>query len=170
MDNKVENDEEGFAGAFVKEPVPGLYEWVYSLDLQSLYPSIIMSLNISPETKIGFVTNWNVDKHTNEQMTEYLIRGTNDDDVVRLSREAFLKYMRMENLMISSNGVLYNGNGVGIIPEVLDRWFADARDYALRISKADSYNRFVRVEREGSEPNYFRQGKAADYLYWETFA
>ncbi len=49
MDNKVENDEEGFAGAFVKEPVPGLYEWVYSLDLQSLYPSIIMSLNISPE-------------------------------------------------------------------------------------------------------------------------
>ncbi len=129
MDNKVENDEEGFAGAFVKEPVPGLYEWVYSLDLQSLYPSIIMSLNISPETKIGFVTNWNVDKHTNEQMTEYLIRGTNDDDVVRLSREAFLKYMRMENLMISSNGVLYNGNGVGIIPEVLDRWFAQRVEF-----------------------------------------
>ena len=50
------------------------------------------------------------------------------------------------------------------------RWFADARDYALRISKADSYDRFVRVEREGSEPNYFRHGKAADYLYWEAAA
>ncbi len=135
MDNKVENDEEGFAGAFVKEPVPGLYEWVYSLDLQSLYPSIIMSLNISPETKIGFVTNWNVDKHTNEQMTEYLIRGTNDDDVVRLSREAFLKYMKMENLMISSNGVLYNGNGVGIIPEVLDRWFAQRVEFKNTMKK-----------------------------------
>ena len=135
MDNKVENDEEGFAGAFVKEPVPGLYEWVYSLDLQSLYPSIIMSLNISPETKIGFVTNWNVDKHMNEQLAEYLIRGTNDDDVVRLSREAFLKYMKMENLMISSNGVLYNGNGVGIIPEVLDRWFAQRVEFKNTMKK-----------------------------------
>jgi hypothetical protein len=48
------------------------------------------------------------------------------------------------------------------------RWFEDARDYALRVSKADNYERFVRVEREGSEPNYFQQGRAADYLYWES--
>lgn len=47
------------------------------------------------------------------------------------------------------------------------RWFADARDYALRVSKTDNYDRYVRVEREGSEPNYFRHGQDADYLYWE---
>jgi hypothetical protein len=47
------------------------------------------------------------------------------------------------------------------------RWFNDAQDYALRISKKDNYDRFMRVEREGSDPNYFRHGKAADYLYWE---
>jgi DNA polymerase elongation subunit (family B) len=135
MDEREASDEEGFAGAFVKEPVPGLYEWVYSLDLQSLYPSIIMSLNISPETKIGFVTNWNVDKHLNEQIDEYLIRGTNEDEVVRLSRDAFLKYMRLENLMISSNGVLYNGNGMGIIPEVLDRWFAQRVEFKNTMKK-----------------------------------
>ena len=39
-------------GAYVKAPNPGRYEWVYDLDLTSLYPSIIMTLNISPETKI----------------------------------------------------------------------------------------------------------------------
>ena len=135
MDNKMENDDEGFAGAFVKEPIPGLYEWVYSLDLQSLYPSIIMSLNISPETKIGFVTNWNVDKHVNEELTEYLIRGTTDEQVVRLSREAFLKYMKLESLMISSNGVLYNGKVVGIIPEVLDQWFKERVEYKNLMKK-----------------------------------
>jgi DNA polymerase elongation subunit (family B) len=135
MDQRMENDEEGFAGAFVKEPVPGLYEWVYSLDLQSLYPSIIMSLNISPETKIGFVTNWNIDKHLKEQMNEYLIRGTHEDEVVRLSRDAFIKYMKMENLMISSNGVLYNGKSVGIIPEVLDKWFAERVEYKNLMKK-----------------------------------
>lgn len=48
------------------------------------------------------------------------------------------------------------------------RWFADARAYALRTSKADSHDRFVRVQREGSDPNYFQQGRAADYLYWES--
>jgi hypothetical protein len=47
------------------------------------------------------------------------------------------------------------------------RWFADARDYALRTSKADHLDRYVRVEREGSEPNYFRHGQAADHLYGE---
>ena len=135
MNDRNDNDDEGFAGAFVKEPKPGLYEWIYSLDLQSLYPSIIMSLNISPETKIGFVTNWNVDKHMNEQMHEYLVRGTTDEEVVRLSREAFIKYMKLENLLISSNGVLYNGKTVGIIPEVLDRWFKERVDYKNLMKK-----------------------------------
>lgn len=50
------------------------------------------------------------------------------------------------------------------------RWFADARDYALRTSKVDNYERYVRVEREGSEPNYFRHGQAADHLYEEDMA
>jgi hypothetical protein len=46
-------------------------------------------------------------------------------------------------------------------------WLKDACDYALRISKMDSYERYARVEREGSEPNYFRHGQDADYQYWE---
>ena len=135
MNERMESDEEGFAGAYVKEPNAGLYEWVYSLDLQSLYPSIIMSLNISPETKIGFVTNWDISKHMNEQLDEYLIRGTSDEEVVRLPRDKFIKYMNNEKLMISSNGVLYNGNGMGIIPEVLDKWFAERVEYKNLMKK-----------------------------------
>ena len=50
------------------------------------------------------------------------------------------------------------------------RWFADARNYALRVSKADTDERFVRVEREGYEPNYFRLGQYADHLYGEVDA
>jgi hypothetical protein len=50
------------------------------------------------------------------------------------------------------------------------RWFADARAYALRTSKADIDDRFVRVEREGFEPNYFLRGQAADHLYEEDMA
>ena len=34
----------------MKEPVPGVYDWVVSFDLNSLYPHLIMQYNISPET------------------------------------------------------------------------------------------------------------------------
>ena len=39
-----------YAGAYVKEPTPGFYDWVVSFDLNSLYPHLIMQYNISPET------------------------------------------------------------------------------------------------------------------------
>lgn len=42
--------DEKYAGAYVKEPTPGLYDWVVSFDLNSLYPHLIMQYNISPET------------------------------------------------------------------------------------------------------------------------
>ena len=41
---------EKYAGAYVKEPIPGMYDWVVSFDLNSLYPHLIMQYNISPET------------------------------------------------------------------------------------------------------------------------
>jgi len=47
---KRSNKDEKYAGAYVKEPIPGKYEWVVSFDLNSLYPHLIMQYNISPET------------------------------------------------------------------------------------------------------------------------
>ena len=48
---KKQNDKsEKYAGAYVKEPKPGIYDWVVSFDLNSLYPHLIMQYNISPET------------------------------------------------------------------------------------------------------------------------
>ncbi|UYD59384.1 DNA-directed DNA polymerase [Aeromonas phage avDM6] len=41
-----------FAGAYVKDPIPGMYQWLLSFDLTSLYPHIIMGTNISPETLV----------------------------------------------------------------------------------------------------------------------
>ncbi len=39
-----------YAGGFVKEPLAGLHENIAVLDFRSLYPSIIATFNISPET------------------------------------------------------------------------------------------------------------------------
>ena len=50
---KVTSDKDDkYAGAYVKEPIPGVYDWVCSFDLNSLYPHLIMQYNISPETLV----------------------------------------------------------------------------------------------------------------------
>jgi len=156
MNDRMESDGEGFIGAYVKPPIPGLYDWVYSLDLQSLYPSIIMSLNISPETKSGFVTNWDIEKHRSNQIDVYLVRSKETDHVVRMNRENFMKFMNDSNIMISSNGVLYDTNKVGIIPEVLNQWFAERVEYKNLMKKyknegnlelADYYDRRQHIQK-----------------------
>ena len=55
---KIRSDKnEKYAGAYVKEPIPGKYDWVVSFDLNSLYPHLIMQYNISPETLSGGETS-----------------------------------------------------------------------------------------------------------------
>ena len=129
------NGDEGFIGAFVKDPVPGLYDWVYSLDLQSLYPSIIMSLNISPETKIGFVKNWNMEQHFRKEITAYVIEEKGNTTTIELEYEQFMEFMVDNNLTISSNGVLYANDKRGIIPEILETWFAQRVEYKNLMKK-----------------------------------
>jgi len=47
--------EEGkpYEGGFVKDPVPGMYQWVVAYDFASLYPTTMRQFNISPETYLG---------------------------------------------------------------------------------------------------------------------
>jgi DNA polymerase elongation subunit (family B) len=45
--------DEKYAGAYVKEPIPGMYDYVVSFDLNSLYPHLIMQYAISPETLVS---------------------------------------------------------------------------------------------------------------------
>lgn len=47
-------EEGSIMGGFVKDPTPGKYSWLVSFDQNSLYPSIIRTWNISPETIVDF--------------------------------------------------------------------------------------------------------------------
>lgn len=130
-----DSDDGSFTGAYVKEPVPGLYEWVYSLDLQSLYPSIIMSLNISPETKVGFVRNYNVEQHLRKEIIAYVVEEVGNTTTVEMNYKSFVEFMEDNNLTISSNGVLYNTVKKGIIPEILEVWFQKRVEYKNLMKK-----------------------------------
>jgi DNA polymerase elongation subunit (family B) len=124
-----EKDDSKFTGAFVKEPIPGLYECVYSLDLQSLYPSIIMSLNISPETKVGYVRNYNVEQHIRKEIVAYVVEEVGNSTGAEMDYDTFVQFLEENSLTVSSNGILYSNVKRGIIPEILERWFEKRVEY-----------------------------------------
>ncbi|PIU22008.1 MAG: hypothetical protein COT14_03355 [Candidatus Diapherotrites archaeon CG08_land_8_20_14_0_20_30_16] len=57
--------EKRFKGAFVKEPILGLHENIAIVDFQSLYPSVVITYNISPETINEKTKNIFTDKDNN---------------------------------------------------------------------------------------------------------
>jgi DNA polymerase elongation subunit (family B) len=134
--------EEKFIGAYVKDPIVGKYDWVYDLDLTSLYPSIIMTLNISPETKVNKVEDWDVQKFMKKEVDYYQM----GED--RISSENLDNYIREGDLTISSNGVLYRKDKIGCIPEILDIWFNE------------------RVEFRKLEKKYGQEGDKEKYAFY----
>ena len=125
-EQRMEDGEEGFEGAYVKPPVPGRYDWVFDLDLTSMYPNIIISLNISPETKIAKVENWNAEDFVRGKLTEVILSGQ------KYSAQDFSEMLIQNNLSVASNGAVYKlpkGEGEeGTIPSILIKWFNERKE------------------------------------------
>ena len=117
-----DNNEEKFIGAYVKEPIVGKYDWIYDLDLTSLYPSIIMTLNISPETKIGKIKDWDAEHWVRGGNDRYTIVGAGGD-TYDYTKEELKDVIKNSNLGVAANGVLYNQDKPGLIADILDTWF-----------------------------------------------
>jgi DNA polymerase elongation subunit (family B) len=117
-----DNNEEKFIGAYVKEPIVGKYDWIYDLDLTSLYPSIIMTLNISPETKVGKIQNWDAEENIRGVEKVYKLVG-NDGDTYEYTTQELKEVIKDSNLGVAANGVLYTQEKPGLIADILNDWF-----------------------------------------------
>jgi DNA polymerase elongation subunit (family B) len=112
-DKTEKNDK--YAGAYVKEPVPGVYDWILSLDLTSLYPSLIMQFNISSETLLDEkYPNVNVDRLLNKEVI----------------------FENVDGKCISANGCMYDKSRQGVFPELVEKIFLDRQVYKKRMLKA----------------------------------
>lgn len=100
------------AGAYVKEPKPGKYNWVVSFDATSLYPSIIMQYNMSPETQIKDYVGYfdaTVDQFIDK---EFAFTDVKDNDYC-----------------IAANGRCYTRKKQGMFPEIVAKLFDDRQKY-----------------------------------------
>ena len=154
--------KEEYAGGYLKDPVPGLYEWVIDLDFTSLYPSIIRSLNIGIETLVGRIVNR--DKYDNQWSlqelkllnpeTEITIERITQNKGVNRSTTTVGKIVNLierENLIISAPGVIFRKDKNSVVCDILTDWFNKRVEYknlmkdAFKIKKdpvlGDFYNR-----------------------------
>tara|TARA_Y100001936_G_scaffold236173_1_gene265155 strand:- start:337 stop:2838 length:2502 start_codon:yes stop_codon:yes gene_type:complete len=129
------NSDEKFSGAFVKDPNPGRYEWVFDLDLTSMYPSVIMTLNISPEMKIGKLDGWNAQEFVKGVEKTYTFNKSGRKDKDMLNSDELRKILSNNKVAISSNGVLYRNDKKGLIPSILEKWFDERVEYKKLMKK-----------------------------------
>ena len=123
-----DGSEGRFSGAYVKNPIPGRYDWVFDLDLTSMYPSIIMSLNMSPETKIGKINGWDAEEFIKGKVKTYSVEK--DGKVIRRFSNGELKdFFNKNDVSIASNGVIYDLTKKGVIPAILEKWFNERVEY-----------------------------------------
>ena len=97
--NRTKKDEK-YAGAYVKEPIPGMYDWVVSFDLNSLYPHLIMQYNISPETLLE-------ERHPTVNVDKIL----NQD----------LNFEMYKDYAVCANGAMYRKDVRGFLPELMEK-------------------------------------------------
>ena len=137
-------DDDKFIGAYVKEPKVGRHKWIYDLDVTSMYPSVIMSLNISPEMKVGKVNGWDAEEFFKNIEKSYTVEIIGNKTVT-LTQSELNKMLNGEKLSISSNGILYRTDKAGLIPSLLNTWFnerVEFRKLAKRYSDEDNQKKY----------------------------
>ncbi len=109
------NKDAKYAGAYVKEPIPGKYDWVVSFDLNSLYPHLIMQYNISPETLID-------QKHPSATVDKILAEDIN--------------FELYKDTAVCANGAMYRKDVRGFLPELMEKIYKDRTVYKKKMLAA----------------------------------
>jgi DNA polymerase elongation subunit (family B) len=104
-----------YAGAYVKEPIPGKYDWVVSFDLNSLYPHLIMQYNISPETLLE-------ERHPNVTVDKILNQQTN--------------FELYKDYAVCANGAMFRKDVRGFLPELMEKIYKDRTIYKKKMLAA----------------------------------
>jgi DNA polymerase elongation subunit (family B) len=120
-----DEDDDSFTGAFVKDPVPGRYEWVFDEDASGLYPNTQRTLNMSPETKMFRIDNWDMDAFITNKPIVFKVSSKRLSWTPNELRE----YLVSNNYSIAANGVVYDLNRKGLIPSILEQWSQERDEF-----------------------------------------
>ena len=176
--NRVKHDRETAtaAGAYVAFPKKGLHKWIGSMDLNSLYPSVIRALNMDPATIVGQLKPIDTDAMVNEAMTlqkksfagaweghfgtleyEAVMEKRKDFDItidwesgdqeIMSAAEVYkIIFDSRKPWMLTANGTILTTEFDGVIPGLLKRWYAERKELQEMKQKAIDANNKIEIE------------------------
>ncbi len=159
------SEDNAAAGAYVAVPKAGMHEWIGSMDINSLYPSLIRALNMSPETIVGQVrqtrTLAGIEEFKGEgkgiaefwegkfacfEYESIMARDIGQTEIIdwedgtstEMSSAQVYDYIFHggQPLMLSGNGTIFKYDSKGIIPGLLERWYAERKELQKKAKEA----------------------------------
>jgi len=153
------------AGAYVAQPKVGMHDWVCSMDLNSLYPSVIRALNMGPETIIGqlrldrtydmirkkmnnkasFAEAWEGIFNTLEydlvqerDVAEKITVDWENGETDQYTGAEIYDTVFLQNnpWAISANGTIFRCDTKGVVPNLLERWYAERKEMQKNLQNA----------------------------------
>jgi DNA polymerase elongation subunit (family B) len=153
------------AGAYVAYPKEGVHDWIGSLDINSLYPSVIRALNMGPESIVGQLRQTKTDAYVQGLMakgksfaaawegkfgsleyeavmaqeigTEITIDWEGGDSTVLSAAEVYRLIFESNNpFMLSANGTIFSYEKEAVIPGLLKRWYSERKEMQAKLKEA----------------------------------
>ncbi len=155
------------AGAYVAYPKKGMHEYIGAIDINSLYPSAIRALNMGPETIVGQFRQTMTDRYIAEKIaagssfadawenmfgtleyqavmnmepgTEITIDWEDGSvDVVSAAQAWYLIFDSNQPWTLSANGTIFKYDMKGVVPGLLERWYAERKDLQAKKKTAET--------------------------------
>jgi DNA polymerase elongation subunit (family B) len=163
--NREEQENTQAAGAYVATPKAGMHDYIGAVDINSLYPSAIRALNMGPETIVGQLRPTMTEHYIREKQmggssfadaweglfgsleytavmnmepgTEITIDWENGtSDIVSAADCWRLIFDSNKPWILSANGTIFNNERKGVVPGLLERWYAERQE--MQAKKKDA--------------------------------
>ena len=139
--------KKNYAGGYLFCPKTGIYNYMFDEDLTSLYPSIIMSINIGKETYVGRVLDLFDDRNNRLGLNDLEAMVTQDPEktlpVENPQRKQqyvlvsdIVDKIKRHKLAITANGVMFRTDKKSSLSVILDTWFNERVRYKKAMKKA----------------------------------
>ena len=135
--------EKGYAGGYLFCPKAGIYNYMFDEDLTSLYPSIIMSLNIGKETLKARIIDAD-DRNNRLGLNDLKSKDPSSTVIIKnhkgkraeVTISNLLKFIDSNQFTISANGTMFATNRQSVLSTILAKWFGERVLYKGKMKKA----------------------------------
>jgi len=190
-DDDEEEEKAGAVGAYVAKPKVGIQDEIGCCDINSLYPSTLRALNMSPETLFGHIRPVDTDALIAERIakglpkselwegvfctveyehvrdrTKHAITVDFEDGSSQTFRADELNDMIFHQgnpLCITANGTIFRTDVPGIIPGLLAEWYSQRKQMQ---KKEKEYAKLLKEEKAKANPD---PKLIEEYEYYEGF-